>query len=357
MIASPRLRRLFGLSLTALLALATANAEAAPKQKAKPVKEPEALGPPQPVVVPPERMCRRAIEIAEHEHRLPQGLLHAIGRVESGRGGGSWPWTINAEGKGKFFATKEEAVAEVRALQERGVRIIDVGCMQVNLYHHPQAFPDLDAAFEPVVNARYAGLFLTRLYAKAGDWITATGYYHSANPEHSEPYKANVLARWTGAPQGDASPPRGFAAVATGGGGGVGSAFAAQSGRPVPPEERRRQTLVAAWNGSGQLLDQRVMRWNGVQMVLMQPPRPGAAPGTPTRLTFEITPFPPPPGQGHALLQRSARTNAAPGSGRRALRLEMAEALPNASLLPQSFSTVTTVPRPAVKVPAPKLRQ
>jgi hypothetical protein len=114
---------------------------------------------------------------------------------------------------------------------------------------------------------------------------------------------------------------------------------------------------VAAWNGSGQLLDQRVMRWNGVQMVLMQPPRPGAAPGTPTRLTFEITPFPPPPGQGHALLQRSARTNAAPGSGRRALRLEMAEALPNASLLPQSFSTVTTVPRPAVKVPAPKLRQ
>jgi hypothetical protein len=31
--------------------------------------------------------------------------------------------------------------------------------------------------------------------------------------------------------------------------------------------------------------------------------------------------------------------------------------LPNASLLPQSFSTVTTVPRPAVKVPAPKLRQ
>ena len=63
----------------------------------------------------------------------------------------------------------------------------------------------------------------------------------------------------------------------------------------------------------------------------------------------------PPPGQqGHALLQRPARTNAPAGSGRRALRLEMAEALPNASLLPQSYAAV---PRPVVKVPAPKLKQ
>ena len=50
----PHLRRLFGTSLLALLALGIAQAEAAPKQRAKPVaKEPEAMGPPQPVVVPP----------------------------------------------------------------------------------------------------------------------------------------------------------------------------------------------------------------------------------------------------------------------------------------------------------------
>jgi len=350
------MQRILGLAVIGALALALSPAEAAPKKRAQHAVHTEQFGPPQPVVIPPERMCRRAIEIAEHAHRLPQGLLHAIGRVESGRGGGSWPWTINAEGRGRFFATKEEAIAEVRALQERGIRIIDVGCMQVNLYHHPQAFPDLDAAFDPVTNAHYAGLFLTRLYARTGDWITATGFYHSATPEFAEPYKAKVLARWTGAPQGDAIPPTNFGYVSTSGGGGVGSAYASASGRPMTPEERRRQALIAAWNGSGQMLDQRVMRWNGMQMVLMQPPRPGAAPGSPTRLTFEITPFPPPPGQaqGQALLQRPARANAAPGSGKRALRLELAEA-PGGWAAP-SPQLLSPGPRPVVRVPEPRIR-
>ena len=68
-----------------------------------------------------------------------------------------WPWTINAEGQGLFYDTKAQAVAAVRALQARGVRSIDVGCMQVNLMHHPDAFPTLEQAFDPQTNAAYAG--------------------------------------------------------------------------------------------------------------------------------------------------------------------------------------------------------
>src|SRR5262249_9143455 len=107
-------------------------------------------------------------------------------------------WTINAEGQGRYFESKEAAIAAVRALQRRGVRLIDVGCMQVNLLHHPQAFADLDEAFDPMVNARYAGLFLTRLHAATRDWVKAAGQYHSQTQELAEDYRLRVLAAWPG---------------------------------------------------------------------------------------------------------------------------------------------------------------
>ena len=69
---------------------------------------------------------------------------------------------------------RREAVAAVRGLQARGVRSIDVGCMQVNLMHHPDAFPSLDVAFDPQANAAYAARFLKELYAQTGDWTRAT---------------------------------------------------------------------------------------------------------------------------------------------------------------------------------------
>ena len=130
----------------------------------------------------PGELCRRAILAAEREHRLPAALLHAIARVETGRPDPrtgapvSWPWTINAEGQGRFFDTKEAAIAAVRALQARGVTVIDVGCLQVNLHHHPRAFANLDEAFDPMANARYAGLFLSRLYQNAKNWETAAAH-------------------------------------------------------------------------------------------------------------------------------------------------------------------------------------
>ncbi|SHK30399.1 Transglycosylase SLT domain-containing protein [Roseomonas rosea] len=150
----------------------------------------------------PTAMCRAAIAAAEREYGLPAGLLAAIGRVESGRRdplsgeAGPWPWTMNAEGAGKFFPGKAEAVAEVRQLRAGGMRLIDVGCMQINLHHHPNAFPSLEEAFDPLANARYAARFLTELKAASGDWMTAAGHYHSHTPGRAEAYRAQVALRW-----------------------------------------------------------------------------------------------------------------------------------------------------------------
>ena len=147
-------------------------------------------------------LCRAAIAEAERGANLPRGLLQAIGRVESGRRDpetgqfAPWPWTINAEGEGKFFPTREAAIAHVRQLQARGVRIIDVGCMQVNLHHHASAFASLEQAFDPLTNARYAARFLTELNGGRADWRQAAGHYHSQTPERAGPYREKVLAAW-----------------------------------------------------------------------------------------------------------------------------------------------------------------
>jgi len=150
----------------------------------------------------PGLLCRRAIESAERGTAIAPHLLAAISRVESGRQDPlsgqwhPWPWTVDAEGQGSFYDTKAEAVAAVRAMQARGVQSIDVGCMQVNLMHHPDAFPNLEMAFEPQVNAAYAARFLRELFAQTGDWSKATALYHSATPELGAEYQRKVQAVW-----------------------------------------------------------------------------------------------------------------------------------------------------------------
>jgi transglycosylase-like protein with SLT domain len=149
----------------------------------------------------PASLCETAIAGAEATLRLPPRLLGAIAEVESGRLDGAgivrpWPWTINAEGSGQFFASRQQAIDAVRALQAAGMRSIDVGCMQVNLMHHPNAFASLDEAFDPVANAHYAGRFLNTLYGISGSWLQATAAYHSQTPMIGAEYQQRVMARW-----------------------------------------------------------------------------------------------------------------------------------------------------------------
>ena len=91
---------------------------------------------------------------------IPEHLLAAIRRVESGRRDPQsgawhpWPWTINAEGQGFFYDTKAEAVAAVRPCRPAACASIDVGCGQINLMHHPNAFPSLEAGVRPAGERR-----------------------------------------------------------------------------------------------------------------------------------------------------------------------------------------------------------
>jgi hypothetical protein len=158
---------------------------------------------PEPLSSPSQGLlCRAAVAAAERGSGIPAHLLAAISRVESGRrdpASGAWhplPWTANAEGEGFFFDSKSQAVAAVRAMQARGVQSIDVGCAQINLMHHPNAFPNLETAFEPQANEAYAARFLKELFGQTGDWNKAAALYHSATPELGADYQRKVAAVW-----------------------------------------------------------------------------------------------------------------------------------------------------------------
>ena len=150
-------------------------------------------------------ICLRAGQTAARRAGVPEPVLLAItltetGRVMNGRHR-PWPWTVNMEGVGKWFDTREEALAYVRAHHARGARSYDVGCFQINYRWHGQAFASIEAMFDPDINAAYAARYLSSLYGEKGTWSKAAGRYHSATPKFATRYRARfdrILARLTG---------------------------------------------------------------------------------------------------------------------------------------------------------------
>lgn len=149
----------------------------------------------------PGDACEQAGRAAEAAFGIPSGLLLAIGRVESGRLMASghvaaWPWAVDVAGQGALLPSRAAALAAIRAARAAGQTNIDVGCFQVNLGTHPDAFPSLEAALDPKTNATYAAGFLARLRTQLGDWGAAAAAYHSQTPALGQPYLLAVLRDW-----------------------------------------------------------------------------------------------------------------------------------------------------------------
>jgi hypothetical protein len=147
-------------------------------------------------------LCKAASHQMERHYNIPKNLLRAISLTETGRWlkehkeNIAWPWTVTSGGSGQYFPTKSQAIAHVRDLQAQGVTNIDVGCMQINMRYHPDAFDNLHEAFDPHTNTEYAGDFLTRLFKQTKSWSKAAAHYHSTDPERNMYYREKVLSYW-----------------------------------------------------------------------------------------------------------------------------------------------------------------
>lgn len=145
--------------------------------------------------------CERAIVQTERRYpTLPSGLLDAIARVESGRRmpDGSWqPWplAINLDGAAYYFDSVRQAVELVQFGVSRR-RSVDIGCMQISLLHHPQAFGSHADGLDPERNVDYAARFLLQLRERFGTWTAAIAHYHSGDQVRQVAYLDRVSRRW-----------------------------------------------------------------------------------------------------------------------------------------------------------------
>jgi hypothetical protein len=144
-------------------------------------------------------LCTTALRRAEQNYHLPVALLKSIARVESGlpitspRDVRPWPWTVDADGRGVFFDSRTAAIVWIR---DQGLRhdFVDVGCMQVDLHYHADAFASMDDAFDPGMNADYAARLLLALHngEAGGSWDVAVGLYHSHSALLAAEYRDRV---------------------------------------------------------------------------------------------------------------------------------------------------------------------
>lgn len=106
-------------------------------------------------------------------------VLWGIALQESTRPGhGPWPWTANINGKSRYYPSKADAIADIKASIDRG-HTVDVGLMQVNWNWHSHEFLSLEHALDPKTNLIVATKILSR-YAHHPT-ADAIGKYHCPN--------------------------------------------------------------------------------------------------------------------------------------------------------------------------------
>ncbi|HQT78835.1 MAG TPA: transglycosylase SLT domain-containing protein [Rhodopila sp.] len=102
------------------------------------------------------------------------------------------------DGTARLFDTARDAAQWTQTVSSGNRHSIDVGCFQISLLYHPDAFATLDQAFDPATNADYAARFLASLKDRLGSWPAAVAAYHSADPERGLAYRQRVFAAWSG---------------------------------------------------------------------------------------------------------------------------------------------------------------
>ncbi|MBM9614865.1 lytic transglycosylase domain-containing protein [Desulfobulbus rhabdoformis] len=118
---------------------------------------------------------------------VPVAWTQAIADVESG----THPWSLNIEGKGHKFISKEMALAMARQAKAQG-RSFDSGIMQVNNFWLKKYGIPLEAAFDPLANIYLGSWILKQEIGHHGQTWEAIGAYHSPNENKGRRYAEMV---------------------------------------------------------------------------------------------------------------------------------------------------------------------
>lgn len=145
-------------------------------------------GPPSLSANSSDGICYYWARIAETHYGMPRGLMSAIVKHESlGR-----PNTLNVDGKALYFSSAAEAARAIQEMAKTSYEI-DVGCSQITIRWHGQAFRDIGALLDARANISYAAWHLAALKDRFGSWQKATERYHSFQSERGRSYACKVM--------------------------------------------------------------------------------------------------------------------------------------------------------------------
>ena len=185
-------RRTPAVALVAIVSVAVAAAS----------PEPDAASDPNRQTVPP------GYRQGAQAHGIPPALLYAIALTESGYTNPAagdlrpWPWTLNINGKGRYYPSRRAATDALAATLRNGETAVDVGLMQIHWHYHHAALGDSRRALDPYHNLRVGAGILAQCYQQRANWWSAAGCYHAPNNTSlAKRYQARVQRHWRALPQ------------------------------------------------------------------------------------------------------------------------------------------------------------
>ena len=141
--------------------------------------------------------CEMAMMHAALHFDVSEPIMRAVGLTEAGTAEGRiHPWAANIDGRAVYYPDQESAARGVEAALRDGAHNVDVGCLQISMAWHGQAFGSIAEAFTPEVNVAYGAALLVALKREKGTWPLAIQFYHSSDPERQRAYLCQVLAHY-----------------------------------------------------------------------------------------------------------------------------------------------------------------
>ena len=129
-------------------------------------------------------------------------ILYAIAMQESGRLDREtdllepWPWTLNVDGKGYFFADMTEIWDALARFVQEEPNHIGLGLVQVTWPFNPDILSNPYLALDPSTNLSLGAQILRDCYDRLDDWWQAVGCYHSPTPKIATAYRQRVYRHW-----------------------------------------------------------------------------------------------------------------------------------------------------------------
>ena len=138
-------------------------------------------------------LCEREMMQAAKKYSIPLGILFAVGLTETGIGGHLHANALNLQGDTVYSLDRQQAMQRFRAAKASGMRLIDIGCMQLNYFYHGDRFSSVEEMFDPHKNVDYAARFLKELKQSEGTWTLAVGRYNAG--KNNDPAQKRYVCR------------------------------------------------------------------------------------------------------------------------------------------------------------------